>query len=295
MRSSRRDFLALSGGALVLAACSGTSNSTVAASTTTAAGTAAGGTLPAKFGVVQRFPSSGLFVPGEVRLPVSLSDGQKLLQSGPAELKGRILDFKGNKVVDVVGMRRDKGIANPYWEVRAQLDKAVIYTLRFDGDDGYGATFELFEPAQVQSPLTGKPMPPFDTPTKDNHRGVEPYCSRPSGPCPLHDITLTEALKKGKPVAYMVGTPGHCQTGTCAPGLEALMSEHELLGDQVMMVHADVYADNAATKVSPAVESLHVDYEPIIYFIDAKGIVVDRLDGVWDGSELRERLAKLTA
>lgn len=278
----------------MLAACSTKSNSTVAASTT-AAGTSGTGTLPAKFTVVQRFPSSGLFVPGEVRLPVSLSDGSALLQSGPAELKGRIVDFQGKKVVDVVGIRRNKGITNPYWEVRAQLDKAVIYTLRFDGDDGYGATFELFEPSQVKSPLTGKPMPPFDTPTKDNHRGVEPYCSRPGGPCPLHDITLTDALKKGKPVAYMVGTPGHCQTGTCAPGLEALVSEHELLGDQVVMVHADVYADNAATTVSPAVDALHVDYEPIIYFIDAKGIVVDRLDGVWDGSELRERLAKLTA
>lgn len=298
MRSSRRDFLALSGGALVLAACGGKSNNATngGATTTSAAGsTSPDGTLPPKFGVVQRFPSSGLFVPGEVRLPVSLSNGQSLLQTGPAELPGRIVDFKGNKVVDVVGKRRDKGISNPYWEVRAQLDKAVIYTLRFDGDDGYGATFELFEPAQVQSPLTGKPMPPFDTPTKDDHRGVEPYCSRPGGPCPLHDITLTEALKKGTPVAYMVGTPGHCQTGTCAPGLEALMSEHELLGDQVAMVHADVYADNAATTVSPAVDSLHVDYEPIIYLIDAKGIVVDRLDGVWDGSELRERLAKLTA
>ena len=295
MRSNRRDFLALTGGALVLAACSTKSNSTAAGSTTTAAGTsAADGTLPAKFSVVQRFPSSGLFVPGDVRLPVSLSDGHALLQSGPAEVKGRIVDFKGNKVVDVVGKRRDKGISNPYWEVRAQLDKVLIYTLRFDGDDGYGATFELFDPAQVKSPLTGKPMPPFDTPTKDNHRGVEPYCSRITGPCPLHDITLTEALKKGKPVAYMVGTPGHCQTGTCAPGLEALVTEHELLGDQVVMVHADVYADNAATTVSPAVDALHVDYEPIIYFIDAKGTVVDRLDGVWDATELRERLALLT-
>jgi hypothetical protein len=291
MRASRRDFLAISGGALLLAACGSDKKGSPSTGSTA---DIADGAAPAKFNVVQRFPSSGLFVPGEVRLPVSISNGQSLSPVGPAELKGHIVDFKGNKVTDVVGIRRSETIAVPYWEVRANLDKAVIYTLRFDGDDGNGATFELFEEKDIKSPLTGKPMPPFDTPTKDDHRGVEPYCSLTPAPCPLHDVTLTEALKSGKPVAYMVGTPAHCQTGTCAPGLEALVAEHAKLGDAVVMVHADVYADNAATQLAPAVDSLHVDYEPIIYFCDSKGIVVDRLDGVWDASELRERLAKLT-
>ena len=44
---------------------------------------------------------------------------------------------------------------------------------------------------------------------------------------------------------------------------------------------------------SPAVAALGVMYEPIIYFTDKSGVVVDRLDGVWDKSELRDRLAKL--
>jgi hypothetical protein len=61
------------------------------------------------------------------------------------------------------------------------------------------------------------------------------------------------------------------------------------------MVHADVYADDAATTLAPAVTELGVDYEPIIYFCDATGTVVDRLDGVWDSAELRERLDLLTA
>jgi hypothetical protein len=49
----------------------------------------------------------------------------------------------------------------------------------------------------------------------------------------------------------MIGTPAHCQTGTCAPALEFLVKSHERLGDQVVMVHADVYADDAATTVAP--------------------------------------------
>jgi hypothetical protein len=234
-----------------------------------------------------------VFTPGDVRLPVSISDGQNLLTVGPATLKGTIVDSKGNSVADVTAKFRFDGIVVPYYEVRATLPAAAIYTLRFQGDDGQGATFETFAPADVKSPLTGAPLPPFDTPTVDDHRGVEPYCTLTPNPCPFHAVTLTDALKQGKPLCYMVGTPAHCQTGTCAPGLEFLVAEHARVGDQVVMVHADIYADNAATKVAPAIQALNVDYEPIIYFCDTKGTIVDRLDGVWDRGELRDRIDAL--
>lgn len=294
MSSTRRDFLFAAGSAIALAACGGTPNTPSGSGNTTASGgSSVDGPAPKNFAIVQRFPSSGLFVPGEVRLPVSISDGQSLSSVGPASLKGSIVDFKGNTITTVEGIRRSEGISIPYWEVRAQLTTPMIYTLRLDGDDGVGASFELFDANQIKTPLTGKPLPPFDTPTADNHRGVEPYCSRKPTPCPLHAVTLTDALKSGKPVAYMIGTPAHCQTGSCAPGLEALVNEHSRIGDAMVMVHADVYADDAATVTSPAVAALGVMYEPIVYFTDKSGVVVDRLDGVWDSSELRDRLAKL--
>lgn len=281
MASTRREFLLAAGGAALLAACG--SDPTSAPATT-------------GFIVVQRFSNTPLFVPGEVRLAFSLADADgTLLQTGPAELKGWIEDFEGKKVTDVTGVRRAEGIGNPYWEVRATLDRVIIYTLRFEGDDGYGAQFELFEPAQVQSPRLGEPMPPFDTPTVDDHRGVEPYCTLSPEPCPFHDVTLTEALASGKPVVYVVGTPAHCSTGTCAPGLQFAITEHERVGDRVVFVHADVYTDDAATTVAPAVEALHVDYEPIVYLCAADGVLVDRLDAVWDASELRDRIDALLA
>ena len=295
MHSTRRQFLLVTGGAALLAACGSddSSGSGSTPDTTPGDGTAPSGTdagAVTGFGVVQRFPNLNLFTPGDVRLPVSLTDGQTLLDSGPDTLTGWIETFDGTRVAEVSAPRRDEGIDVPYWDIRATLDTALIYTLRIEGDDGFGATFELWEESEVPTPSLGSPMPPFDTPTVDDHRGVEPYCSLTPEPCPLHEVTLTEALASGKPVAYMVGTPAFCQTGTCAPGLEFLVAEHERLGDQVVMVHADVYADDAATTIAPAVEALGAQYEPIIYLCDAAGVIVDRLDGVWDASELRERL-----
>ena len=245
--------------------------------------------------LVQRFPNHPLFTPGEARLPISLANEARMLDNGPETLTGWIEDFQGTTAAEFTAARRIDGIPTPYWEVRATLDKAVIYTLRVEGDDGFGATFELFDPADVPTPTIGTTFPGFDTPTVDDHRGVEPYCSLTPDPCPLHAVTLTEALASGKPVAYMVGTPAHCTTGTCTPGLQFLIAEHERVGDKIVMVHADVYADAEATEVAPAVEALTVQYEPIIYFCTADGVIVDRLDAVWDRGELTERVDALLA
>lgn len=275
VRPTRRQLLLGAGGAALLAAC-GDGRPRDDPSTS--------------FGLVQRFPNLNLFTPGDVRLPVSLTDGQNLLLEGPDRLTGWVETFDGDRVAEVDAPRRDEEIAIPYWEVRVRLERAVIHTLRVTGDDGFGATFELWDPADVRTPLLGAPLPPFDTPTEDDHRGVEPYCSRTPQPCPLHDITLREALAMGVPLAYLVGTPAHCTTGTCGPGLDILVAELERRSDAMVMIHVDVYADAAGTTPAPAVEALQLDYEPVLYLCDADGVVRDRLDGVWDASEVRERL-----
>jgi len=287
-------LLAATGGALVIAACGNDSKGAATDSSVTG-NPSEGIPAPDGFFVVQRFPNHPLFTPGEVRLPVSIADADSNLVDGPATLTGWIEDFAGERVADITAIRRAVGIETTYWEVRATLPTALVYTLRLEGDDGFGATFELYDETDVKSPLTGSKLQPFDTPTVDDHRGVEPYCSLTPEPCPLHDVTLTEALAAGVPVVYMVGTPAHCSTGTCAPGLEFLVAEHERVGDSIAMVHADVYADDAATKVAPAVEALAVQYEPIIYFCDSDGVIVDRLDGIWDATELTERIDLLLA
>ena len=276
---SRRQVITAAGSAVLLAACGDNSE-----------------TKP--WSLVQRFSNEPLLVPGDLRLPVSLGDdGGRLLADGPEKLTGWIEadDDARTRITDIIGIRRNDAIVVPYWEVRARIPKKGSYTLRVKGDDGYGASFKVYSPADVISPLTGNELPPFDTPTADDHRGVEPYCTLSPDPCPLHAMTLTEALALGKPLAYMVGTPAHCQTGTCTPGLQFLMAEHERVGNKIVMVHADVYADNAATEVAPAVNALGVQYEPIIYFCTADGTIVDRLDAVWDASVLTERIDALLA
>ncbi len=269
---SRRNLIAGAGALLVVAACGENSKDP--------------GTTG--FTIAQRYPSD-TFVPGKVRLPISIANKQSLLTTGPAVLNGRVLDSADKQIATVSAPIHSTDIVIPYWPIVVQIDQPGTFTLRLDGDDGFGAAFQVSDPSQVTMPYIGSPLPPFDTPTVDNHRGVEPYCTLTPKPCPLHDVTLTQALASGAPVAYMIGTPAHCQTGTCAPALEFLVKSHSRVGDKIVMVHADVYSDDAATTVAPAVSALGLEYEPVLYLIK-NGTVVDRVDVIWDQQELDERI-----
>jgi Zn-dependent oligopeptidase len=120
-------------------------------------------------------------------------------------------------------------------------------------------------------------------------------CTREPEPCPFHDLTLTEALEAGKPVAYLIGTPAFCQTGTCAPALESMIDVLDRYGDAFTWVHAEVYTDNTATTPADAVEAANLSFEPSLFVINADGTVFERLDAVWDESELVEVLERALA
>ena len=218
-----------------------------------------------------------------------------LTTDGPDQLSATVRDEKGNALMSLTAKRRARGIVNPYWDFRANVDSPGIYFLVVDGGPAQGQAFQVSDAATVSVPAVGTVLAPFDTPTVTDHRGVEPYCSRLEGPCPLHDVTLTQALATGTPVAYMIGTPAHCQFGTCAPALEFLMTAHARLGAATAMVHADVYVDDTATTTTPAVRALDLGYEPVLFVTDAKGVVVERLDAIWDQVELDEVLARVAS
>jgi TAT (twin-arginine translocation) pathway signal sequence len=281
MRTSRRQFLAIGaagGAALALAAC----------------GSDAAKATPA-YDLLIRLTDAPLLVPGESRVALSLAAEQTMVMSGPATLTAKLLDSGGATVAEMTADQHNDGIPQAYWPFRFTIDTPGFYRLSIDGGNPQSGNFGVFETSQVTMPYIGSTLPQFDTPTVGDHRGVEPYCSLTPAPCPLHDVTLTEALQSGKPLVFMVGTPAHCQTGACAPALEFLVANHQRVGDAAMMVHADVYADNAATEQAPIIDALGLDYEPVVYFATPGGQIVDRLDGIWDQTELDQRVDALLA
>ena len=248
------------------------------------------------FVVVQRF-SQDVLVPGQVRLPISLADKRSIRSDGPDVLDAKIYDTKTGKF-QVAASARKRRVSKSfvYWDFHVQLDTAGTYALVVNGGTPEGGAIQVNDPQDVTVPLSGQTLAPFDTPTTDDHRGVNPICTRlEGGPCPFHSLTLTAALQLNKPVAYLVGTPAHCQFGTCAPGLEFLINASKRFGDKLVVVHAEVYTDDSATVPTPAVQALNIGFEPVLFLTDAAGKVVKRLDAAWDQSELDETLNALLA
>lgn len=253
--------------------------------------------LPDDVQLVQRFPQ--ILVPGEVRLPISLAQQSGIITTDsdfkfPIILTAKIVDLSTDEVihenigVDLHGVE----ISNPYYPFRTNIDKPGNYLLIVDGGPQDGAAFSVLERDQVLLPKIGDTLPKFDTPTFDDARGVDPICTRLPKPCPFHELTLTEALQLKKPVAYLVGTPAHCSTGTCTPALDRLIGVARTVGDRVAFVHAEVYTDDTATVVAPAVKAFAMTFEPALFIVDANSKIVERLDSVFDTKEINEALAR---
>lgn len=288
---SRRNFMMTLLATGALAACGSGSDD---ATGETDAGSVLSGTAPSADGytIVQRFPQA-VQVPGAIRLPVSLSTGEAtLVQDGPARLGAQVYDTDGTPIGEPIEAERRDAVPAPYYDFRTTIDTPGFYVLVVEGGSPDGATFDVADPATVEIPTAGQPLPPFDTPTVDDARDVDPICTREPAACAFHDVTLTEALASGKQVVYYVGTPAFCSTGSCAPGLESLIEVQPDYADTHVFVHAEVYADTTATVLAPAVEALNLFYEPVLFITDTAGVILERIDAVWNTDELAEALAR---
>jgi hypothetical protein len=245
-----------------------------------------GGTSPGEIVLVRRFAPQTLVV-GTQRASVVLGNVNGLLplEDTPANLTARLLDPSGAvSVSSVTAERHGEELEQPYFPFALSIATAGNYELQLVDHPSATTTIDVFNAADVKIPLPGSHLPPFDTPTVSNHRGVNPICTRQPA-CPLHDVTLTKALSEGKPVAYLIGTPAYCETGVCGPVLDLLLAEHDKR-DDFAMVHADVYTDSSLQTVAPAVTAYKMSFEPCLFVTDRKGVIVQRLDAIYDAKEL---------
>lgn len=235
----------------------------------------------------------------EQRMPWGLADGEGLpLRNPPDRVAMTLSDASGALVgqpIDVV--KHGDGTPFPYFPLRATLDKPGTYTVSVTIDGRkLDQRVTFVAPDKVTLVQPGERAIPVATPTTADHRGVEPICTRKPA-CPFHAMTLSDALANGRPTAFLISTPAFCQTSVCGPVLELLIDEAP--SRPINVVHAEVYADAAATgnplqaRQSEATSTYRLSFEPSLLVADGSGIVVDRLDFVFDRSELRAALDKV--
>lgn len=296
---SRRRFLATSAaataGAVAFAACGGDDSSSDGDDTTTTADVGSSGELS----LVQFFGGAPQFVAGTtVRAPFGLADKDGLLEVAdtPEELSVTVLGPDGEVVADPITIaRRSEGIPRPYYPLVVPIAEPGFYSARVDYE-GVAAdlAFQVSKAEEVSVIKGGDAFPALETPTIDDARGVNPICTA-SPACPLHDITAAQALAEGRPMAFLVATPAFCQISVCGPVLDVLrtaLPNHP----NVRGLHAEVHPDPFTTTktFAPTPLALKLFSEPVLVLVGSDGVVQQRVDTIFDVTELDELLAGLS-
>jgi hypothetical protein len=60
----------------------------------------------------------------------------------------------------------------------------------------------------------------------------------------------------------------------------------------VTFIHAEIYTDSTATTPAKAVTDYNLTFEPVLFITSADGVLVDRLDAIFDASEVKNVLAR---
>jgi hypothetical protein len=162
-----------------------------------------------------------------------------------------------------------------------------IYTLVVEttsGDHLIGTSYvQVNAPGRTDTLIPGDRAYASVTPTTANPEGVNPICTR-NPPCPMHAITLADAISNGKPTAFIIATPEFCQSRNCGPSLDEVIAVQMLLGSQANFVHAEVYqsaqsAESQDPVLSPTVKQWGMTDEPWLFLIDRTGVIQARFEG----------------
>lgn len=153
-----------------------------------------------------------------------------------------------------------------------------------------GAAYPAVE--QVSGPGPGAKAISVATPTLDNHRGVEPYCTRTPA-CTMHKLSLDVALANGRPTVFNIGTPKFCTSRTCGPVIDVIQTVAGEFADRVNFIHAEVYKDDrnapaqSANGFAPAPRAWRLSEEPVTFWIRPDNTVTERIVGPTDVKEVR--------
>jgi hypothetical protein len=170
------------------------------------------------------------------------------------------------------------------WMVAAGLD---LDGTRAIGRGGVPVAAEV--PAAV-----GSKAKPLATPVATSAAGRRKICTRDPA-CPLHEISLDDALRAGRPTVVNFGTPLLCTSQICGPVVDEQMVVADKLGDKASFIHIEIYPDRKADKPVRALTAYGFRTEPWLLVVDRDGTIRARFEGPVTAAQIEAALRPLLA
>lgn len=154
----------------------------------------------------------------------------------------------------------------------------ALVAVTADGERAGAATLPVRTAEQSAFPAPTEPAIAVPTPTVAAPGDLAQLCTS-DPPCSMHEVSLDQALREGRPVVLEFSTPAYCQTAVCGPSVD-ILDEVRGSGDwgDAAFIHVEIYSDQGQTPVE-AVTSWQLPSEPWLYAIGADGIIAARSDG----------------
>ncbi|HEV3503803.1 MAG TPA: thioredoxin family protein [Actinomycetes bacterium] len=168
----------------------------------------------------------------------------------------------------------------------------VAATIQADGGRAAG---QGGVPVAAEVPAAvGSKAKPLATPVATSAAGRKKICTREPA-CPLHEISLDDALKAGKPTVVNFGTPLLCTSQICGPVVDEQMVVADKVGDKASFVHVEIYPSRDTSKPVKALTEYGFTTEPWLLVVDRDGVIRARHEGPVTAGQIETALRPLLA
>jgi hypothetical protein len=134
----------------------------------------------------------------------------------------------------------------------------------------------------------------LSTPVATTAAGRKKICTREPA-CPLHEISLDDALAAGKPTVVNFGTPLLCTSQICGPVVDEQMVVADKLGGKASFVHVEIYPSRSTAKPVRALTEYGFSTEPWLLVVDRDGMIRARYEGPVTAGQIEDALRPLLA
>jgi hypothetical protein len=168
----------------------------------------------------------------------------------------------------------------------------VAATIQADGGRAVG---QGGVPVAAEVPAAiGSKAKPLATPVATSAAGRKRICTREPA-CPLHEISLDDALKAGRPTVVNFGTPLLCTSQICGPVVDEQMVVADKVGDKASFVHVEIYPSRDTSKPVRALTEYGFTTEPWLLVVDRDGVIRARYEGPVTAGQIETALRPLLA
>jgi hypothetical protein len=132
------------------------------------------------------------------------------------------------------------------------------------------------------------------TPVATTPAAAAKICTREPA-CPMHELSVDQALRSGKPTVLSFATPLLCSSRMCGPVVDEQLAVRDKVGrSKANFVHVEIYPQRDTAKPAPLFVQWGFQSEPWLLVIDRAGVIRARLgEGPVVASEIEAALQPL--